>query len=665
MSFRGRSKADSKIGGAVGAIAPPSAADPAFLWRLPRTETFILAAALGLTAGGKLTVLIRQSPEFFFAGLLQAVMPDILFFLLLALLMRMLFVLRASRLTARVSLCLAALALLWSMCDMGWLIRSGVQLQPGILWVFLRDTRDLGPLLLSHLMASMEIFTLMVCVCATGVGLFVWRFAHPAPVVAVRREHVRWATAKLLVMVILLAMGVVFQSSLRSAFAGEVLAFSSHWHALAYSTVGWRQDADSQVETRNVPRAGQRDVVAPAAGDMPHVVLVLLESVSHSMTSLNDPNLRTTPYLAELAGAGVEFARTHVPVSHTTKAYWATLTGSTPVIESNYVEAVPVAQPYEGLASILGSVGYTSAFFEMSKGSFECAPGFFKNLGFDWAWFRENLGDESAHLGYLSGDDCRMIEPALTWLTAQTGPALLTMITSVSHDPYDVPIWFDDPAEEPCDKYVQSLRYTDYFLKMLCHALKERGLEENTILCILGDHGTSFRSNTGFARWSPYEEVIRVPWLIRWPGHLEAGVRCDWPCSQLDVTPTLLSLLGFGIDRAGFEGRNAFVPSDADRRLYFSSWYSKSPIGFVEGRRKVVYWPYLDKVFEYDLAADHGEEDPRRVLPPAAEALKEEILEWQGTSQIVIDSSRYTEDLLYSHWRTFNSGRKASAYYVP
>ena len=159
----------------------------------------------------------------------------------------------------------------------------------------------------------------------------------------------------------------------------------------------------------------------------------------------------------------------------------------------------------------------------MSKGSFECGPGFFTNLGFDWVWFRENLGDESAHLGYLSGDDCRMIEPAMEWLMAQPGAAILAMITSVSHDPYDVPMWFDEPKEELYDKYLQSLRYTDYFLKQLCHALKERGLEENTILCVLGDHGTSFRSNTGFARWSPCEEVIRVPWLIRWPGRLEAG----------------------------------------------------------------------------------------------------------------------------------------------
>ena len=107
------------------------------------------------------------------------------------------------------------------------------------------------------------------------------------------------------------------------------------------------------------------------------------------------------------------------------------------------------------------------------------------------------------------------------------------------------------------------------------------------------------------------------------------------------------------------------MESDENRRLYFSSWYPESPIGFVEGRRKVVYWPYPDKVFEYDLAMDPGEEDPRRIDPPASEAVKADILDWQGTSQIVIDPRRYTDDLLYEHWRTFSAGRKAWAYYVP
>ena len=95
-------------------------------------------------------------------------------------------------------------------------------------------------------------------------------------------------------------------------------------------------------------------------------------------------------------------------------------------------DAYSEAKPYESLATILGRTGYRTAFFEMSKGNFECAPGFFSNMGFDWAWFRENLEDPSAYIGYLGGDDCRMIEPAFEWIKAGARPFFLLMITSVA-----------------------------------------------------------------------------------------------------------------------------------------------------------------------------------------------------------------------------------------
>ena len=109
----------------------------------------------------------------------------------------------------------------------------------------------------------------------------------------------------------------------------------------------------------------------------------------------------------------------------------------------------------------------------------------------------------------------------------------------------------------------------------------------------------------------------------------------------------------------------AFTETETDRRLYFSSWYSDSPMGFVEGDRKVVYWPYPDKVFEYNLAMDSRENNPLKLSDEKAERIKQEILKWQYQSQIMIDAKRYTEDFLYSHWRTFSVGRSAWAYYVP
>ena len=314
----------------------------------------MLLAALAVTVGGKVVVLTRQRPAFFFSSLVQAVIPDILFFLLVSLIIRILFLWRPSRLAARVGLGMAALALLWSVCDICWLVHSGVQLQPGILLILVRDIRDLAPLMISLLLASPGLFVLVLCVCPAAVWLFVRRFIHPLPILAVRRDHLRWATVKLLAVVILLALGLVFESargcSLPARYwdsaATAMRCCIRRWGGTGTRTVRWRRETCRARENGSWPSRRVRK-------DMPHVVLVLLESVSYASTSLGDPSLKTMPYLASLASQGVEFARTRVPVSHTTKAYWATLTGSTPVIESDYVEAVPAAQPYEGLATIL------------------------------------------------------------------------------------------------------------------------------------------------------------------------------------------------------------------------------------------------------------------------------------------------------------------------
>ena len=450
-------------------------------------------------------------------------------------------------------------------------------------------------------------------------------------------------------------------------YANEILGFSSHWYALTSSIPRFGKNKYSGLQTRNIPKAGERQIGLPESPveQLPNVILILLESISHSVTPLANPNLDTMPYFAHLADEGVEFKETRIPTPQTSKAFWAVLTSTPPVIAADYAEAIPADQPYESLCSILAKVGYESAFFEMSKGTFECAPSFFNNLGYNWAWFRENLKDPSAHLGYLAGDDCRMIEPAFEWIESRDGPFLLTMISSVAHDPFEVPSSFAQAAKNEYDKYLQAVRYTDYFLQQFCDKLKERRLDKNTILCIMGDHGTSFRVQQGAGRWIPYDEVIRVPWIIRWPGHITAGEKITWPCSQLDVTPTLLGLMGFDISQAGFDGKDAFVSSNPNRRIYFSSWHSNSPRGFIEGNRKIMYWPYHDKVFTYDLQTDPNEQNPVEMSLDDAKQIKHDIITWQEKTQIKIDAKRCTEDFLYSHWQVFSSGRKAWGYYVP
>jgi len=634
---------------------------------LPRTETVILLGGLACTVWGKLEIITRQRPDSGFADALAVVLPDIFFFFAVALLIRLLYILKPSVAIARCALIMATAVSVWSVCNTGWLMRSGVQLQPRLVLVLFRDFKEVLPVVASQFVTHLVPAVLLLIIILAAAALFVWRLWRPLQVVGARLLHVRWAVVKLFIVLVLLGIQPIFESQASPDMTSEVLDFSSHWRALVSSTAGLSDEEPLTPATRNIRHAGQRQVGIPdcATSELPNIVLVLLESVSHHTTSLGDGEPDVTPFLAKLAEEGAEFRLTRVPVSHTTKSYWAVLTATTPVIEADYVEAVPVDVPYEGLPTLLARAGYRSGFFMMSKGSFECAPGFFHNLGFDFVWFREDLDDPSANLGYLSGDDFRLIEPAVEWLKQGDSPCFLMIMTSVSHDPFNVPAWFDQPRDKLYDKYLQSLSYTDCFLRELSDRLEELDAGRNMIFSVMGDHGTSFRSQTNVARWYPYEEVLRVPWVLRWPGHVDRGVDIDWPCSQLDFTPTILNLIGFDTSEAGFEGKDAFEPSDPDRRLYFSSWYANSPIGYVQGNRKVVYWPYIDKVFEYDLARDYREKNPQETSAHEAMLIKEQLLRWQNRSRIEIDPDRRAEYLLFSRWRVFADGRSAWADYAP
>jgi len=76
----------------------------------------------------------------------------------------------------------------------------------------------------------------------------------------------------------------------------------------------------------------------------------------------------------------------------------------------------------------------------------------------------------------------------------------------------------------------------------LLKSLDEQGLSDNTILVFTTDHGETFGENGRVYKMTFYESAARVPFLIRWPGHIPAGVQSDVLLNTPDIMPTLLSL---------------------------------------------------------------------------------------------------------------------------
>ena len=93
--------------------------------------------------------------------------------------------------------------------------------------------------------------------------------------------------------------------------------------------------------------------------------------------------------------------------------------------------------------------------------------------------------------------------------------------------------------------YDGEIRWTDAHVDELLGDLERLGLAEETVVVLTSDHGTEFFEHGGKAhRTTLYDELIRIPLIVRWPGELPGGRRVAEQTRAIDVAPTLLELAG-------------------------------------------------------------------------------------------------------------------------
>lgn len=92
--------------------------------------------------------------------------------------------------------------------------------------------------------------------------------------------------------------------------------------------------------------------------------------------------------------------------------------------------------------------------------------------------------------------------------------------------------------------YDRGIAYADIWIGALVAGLKKLGLYDQVVLVVTADHGEEFFDHGGFEHGDTfYDELLRIPLIIHVPG-LGNGRTVDAQVSLLDVTPTLLDLLG-------------------------------------------------------------------------------------------------------------------------
>jgi arylsulfatase A len=164
-------------------------------------------------------------------------------------------------------------------------------------------------------------------------------------------------------------------------------------------------------------------------------------------------------------------------------------------------------------------------------------------------------------VGTLEGFSAPLVvDEAIDWLTTKRDkakPFFLAVWTHEPHLPIETDPQFQQPYQDlPADfrQHHGNVTQLDHAFGTLMKALDEQKLTDTTFVVFTADNGPEGDGTRGRTRGSSgglrgrkrsmYEGGIRVPGIVRWPGHIAAGTTSDAPIVGSDLFPTILGICG-------------------------------------------------------------------------------------------------------------------------
>ena len=355
----------------------------------------------------------------------------------------------------------------------------------------------------------------------------------------------------------------------------------------------------------------------------PNVLFVIADEWRAQALRFNgDPNV-ITPTLDKLAAQSVRFdnAVSGCPVCCPARA--SIMTGQYPLTNGVFINDVELKPNAPTLGETFAKAGYRTGFigkwhlFGSPDGQYgrrlaPVPPG--KRFGFDY-WKACECTHEYDHSLYYEGNDptpkywpgydafaqtddvCAFIDKH-----AKTrDPFFLCLSLGPPHFPYstapeqyralfdertislrpNVPLGKRAEAEILLRGYYAHMAALDDCFARLLRELERNHLTDDTILVFTSDHGDMMLSQGLTTKLYPWDESVRVPFLLRYPRRLGTSERrISTPLNMPDIMPTLLSLAGLPTPES-VQGRDAFAPATAADGNAFLTL----PVPITEARR--------------------------------------------------------------------------------
>jgi arylsulfatase A-like enzyme len=169
--------------------------------------------------------------------------------------------------------------------------------------------------------------------------------------------------------------------------------------------------------------------------------------------------------------------------------------------------------------------------------------------------------------------------------------------------------------------YCRVIASVDDNVGRLLEFLDQNGLADNTIVIYTSDNGFFLGDHGWFDKRFMYEQSLRVPLIVRYPGHVKAGTVSEAMTVNVDYAPTFLDYAGVKIPgdiqgrslRPILEGSGGAAPADWRQSVYYHYYEFPQPhhvhphLGIRTGDYKLMYFTDLNEWEMYDLKKDPNE----------------------------------------------------------
>jgi phosphoglycerol transferase MdoB-like AlkP superfamily enzyme len=268
------------------------------------------------------------------------------------------------------------------------------------------------------------------------------------------------------------------------------------------------------------------------------------------------------------------------------------------------------------LSAELNQRGYRTGFFSSGDMRFQRSDEFLSHRGFDafqdyrtLACQQQKFQSDINTWDFQDGaDDACTTDALLGWIGQDPAQPFFGMLWTVqTHYPYfyggqETDYGVDD---EKLNRYLNALHHADAQLGRLLRELRQRGLDESTLVVVVGDHGEAFGQHDQYAHASHiYEENLHIPLLFIHPT-LFHGEEAPTLGGTLDIAPSIMDMLGLPAP-GQWQGQSLFAASRHKRVYFFAPW-SSFRFGYREGDLKFIFDATNNTTEVYDLLQDPHE----------------------------------------------------------